>query len=173
MTTIVYILGICWFGKSCFGKSLEFWIQKSVRNLFAQYDDVIESKQSHPLPTPHSTSEYNPCVNEILSMVKNDKKVIVTLYELACSNNTSLLKPSFLRVSSELVCCTQYWHYYVFFPHLRKHNPWSLYFVKKKKKKNIYICIYIYIYIYNYLLLYKLQFLEGFLLLRKTVTDRT
>ena len=65
MTTIVYIFGIC-----CFAKSLEFWIQKSVRNLFAQYNDVIESKQSHPLPTLHSTSAYNPCVNEILSMVK-------------------------------------------------------------------------------------------------------
>ena len=56
MTTIVYIFGICWFGKSWFGKRLEFWIQKSVRNLFAQYDDVIESKQSHPFPIPHSTS---------------------------------------------------------------------------------------------------------------------
>ena len=74
MTTIVYIFGICWFGKSWFGKSLEFWIQKSVRNLFAQYDDVIESKQCHPLPTPHSTSSYNPCVNEILSMVNMIRK---------------------------------------------------------------------------------------------------
>ena len=69
MTSIVYIFGIC-----CFGKSLEFWIQKSVRNLFAQYDDVIESKQCHPLPTPHSTSSYNPCVNEILSMVNMIRK---------------------------------------------------------------------------------------------------
>ena len=115
MTTIVYIFGIC-----CFGKSLEFWIQKSVRNLFAQYNDVIESKQSYPLPTPHSTSAYNPCVNKILSMVKMIRKGLSTLYELACSNSTSLLKPSFLRVSSEFLCCSQYWHYYVFFPLLKK-----------------------------------------------------
>jgi len=98
MTTIVYIFGIC-----CFGKSLEFWIQKSVRNLIAQYEDVIESKQSHPLPTPHSTSAYNPCVNEILSMVKMIRKchchvILVSMQQQYISPQTQFSQSVF-RVS--------------------------------------------------------------------------
>ena len=155
MTTIVYIFGICWFGKSCFGKSLEFWIQKSVRNLFAQYDDVIESKQCHPLPTPHSTSSYNPCVNEILSMVNMIRKSlsrVIWVYSMEQQyiSPQTQFSQSVFRVSLLYPILTLY--YCVFFPLLKKASPVIL-----RKKKNIYIYIYIYIYILYYLLLYELQ----------------
>ena len=139
---------------------VHFWYLLIWKKLFWKKSWILEPKictkpvctklRCHRIKTKSSLS--HPSFNQRI--------VIVTLYELACSNNTSLLKPSFLRVSSELVCCTQYWHYYVFFPYWRKHHPCSLYFVMRKK----------YIYVY-YLLLYELQFLEGFLSLRKTVTD--
>ena len=165
MTTIVYIFGICWFGKSWFGKSLEFWIQKSVRNLFAQYDDVIESKQCHPLPTPHSTSSYNPCVNEILSMVNMIRKWlsrVIWVYSMQqqyispqTQFSQSVFRVSLLYPILTLLCIFPYW---------RKHHPWyeNLFILSCQKIYHIY-----------YLLLYELQFLEGFLPLRKTVTDRT
>ena len=136
MTTIVYIFGICWFGKSWFGKSLEFWIQKSVRNLFAQYDDVIESKQCHPLPTPHSTSSYNPCVNEILSMVNMIRKSlsrVIWVYSMEqqyispqTQFSQSVFRVSLLYPILTLLCI---------FPLLKKASPviWkSLYFVLPK-----------------------------------------
>ena len=139
MTTIVYIFGICWFGKSSFGKSLEFWIQKSVRNLFAQYDDVIESKQCHPLPTPHSTSSYNPCVNEILSMVDMIRKWlsrVIWVYSMQqqyispqTQFSQSVFRVSLLYPILTLLCI---------FPLLKKTSPVFPLFCLAKK---IYICI--------------------------------
>ena len=137
MTTIVYIFGICWFGKSWFGKSLEFWIQKSVRNLFAQYDDVIESKQCHPLPTPHSTSSYNPCVNEILSMVNMIRKWlsrVIWVYSMQQQyiSPQTQFSQSVFRVS--LLYIIMY-----FSPYWRKHHPWykNLFILSCQKIYNI------------------------------------
>ena len=122
------------------------------------HNTTMSSNQNKVIPFP---SLIQPAHTILVLTRQNDKKVIVTLYELACSNNTSLLKPSFLRVSSELVCCTLS----CIFPPIEEsitHDiKISLFCLAKK-----YI-------IYYYLLLYELQFLEGFLPLRKTVTDRT
>ena len=128
MTTIVYIFGIC-----CFGKSLEFWIQKSVRNLFAQNYDVIESKQSHPLSTPHSTSAYNPCVNEIKWLEGDCHVIWVSMQQQYISPQTqfsqSVFRVSLLYPILTLLCI---------FPLLENTSPVFPLFCLAKK---IYICI--------------------------------
>ena len=128
MTSIVYIFGIC-----CFGKSLEFWIQKSVRNLFAQNYDVIESKQSHPLSTPHSTSAYNPCVNEIKWLEGDCHVIWVSMQQQYISPQTqfsqSVFRLSLLYPILTLLCI---------FPLLKKTSPVFPLFCLAKK---IYICI--------------------------------